>query len=73
MPRLAPLLAAVLAVAAVVVLRPFGPEPTGACAQAPASDAVVPRVDCEAAAAPAQTLESCAAVTQSFRSVAVRA
>jgi hypothetical protein len=63
--RAAPLLAAVLAVTAVVVARP-GAE-TGACAQ----DAVAPRVDCETASA-AQTLEQCDAVTQSFRSAAVR-
>lgn len=62
--RAMPLAAVIVAVAGAASLRP-GAE-TGACAQgAP----VVPRADCESAA---QTLESCAATRQSFRSVAVR-
>lgn len=64
MTRAAPILAAVLAVAGVATFRP-GAE-TGACAQ----DAVVPRNDCSSATA-AQTVERCAATTQSFRTVAV--
>jgi hypothetical protein len=64
--RAIPLLAVLLAFTGVATLRPG--EETGACAQ---GDAVVPRADCEARAR-AQTLESCAATTQSFRSVAVR-
>lgn len=63
--RLAPILAAGLAVMGVATMRP-GAE-TGACAQ----DAVVPRNDCESQRTP-QTLEQCAATTQSFRSVSVR-
>ena len=66
--RAIPLLAVLLAFTGVATLRPG--EETGACAQ---GDAVVPRADCEApGAGGAQTLESCAATTQSFRSVAVR-
>ena len=65
--RLAPVLAAVLAVTGVSVLRP-GAE-TGACAQEGA--AVVARNDCSSAKV-AQTREQCAAATQSFRSVAAR-
>ena len=65
MRRLLPLLAILAVVVPAVVLRP-GQE-TGACAQ---GKAVVPRVDCDSAAN--QTLESCAATTQSFRSVAAR-
>ena len=64
--RLIPLVAAVLALAGGVALRP-GAE-TDACAQA--ANPVVPRADCGAATA--QTVESCRATTQSFRSVAVR-
>jgi hypothetical protein len=70
--RLVPLAAVAVAVAGVAGLRP-GVE-TGACAQ---GDPVVPRVDCESAGSGAgggvpQTLERCAATTQSFRSVGVR-
>ena len=67
MRRAAPVLAAVLAVAGVATFRP-GAE-TDACAQ---GDAVVPRVDCENPAGAPQTLEACAATTQSFRSVSAR-
>ena len=63
--RAIPFAAVAAAVAFGVVLRP-GAE-TGACAQ---GQAVVPRADCGAATA--QTLESCAATTQSFRTVRVR-
>lgn len=56
------LAAVVLAVAGGVVLAP-GQE-TGACAQ---GDAVVPRADCGET-----TLQSCAAITESFRSVRAR-
>jgi hypothetical protein len=66
--RAVPLLAVLLAATGVATVRP-GAE-TGACAQ---GDPVVPRADCTAQGARApQTLESCAATTQSFRSVAVR-
>jgi hypothetical protein len=63
--RAAPVLAAILAATAVIALRP-GAE-SGACAQ----EAVAPRADCESTSAK-QTLEQCAATTQSFRSVTVR-
>ncbi len=63
MRRFAPLVAAVLSVAAVVTLRP-GME-SGACAQ----DAVVPRNDCDERRT--FTDQTCAAVRTSFRSVRV--
>lgn len=63
MRRLLPLAAATFAIAGAVVMAP-GQE-TGACAQ---GDAVVPRADCGETA----TLQSCAAITESFRSVRVR-
>lgn len=64
MPRALPLAAVTLAVAVAGVMAP-GQE-TGACAQ---GDAVVPRADCGAAET---TLQSCAAVTESFRTVRAR-
>lgn len=64
--RAVPLLAVVLGIAGAGFFRP-GAE-TGACAQ---GDPVVPRQDCSATVA--QTLESCAATTQSFRAVSARA
>jgi hypothetical protein len=63
--RAAPVLVAVVVIGAIATFRP-GAE-TGACAQ----DAVVPRNDCSSESV-AQTLERCAATTQSFRSVSVR-
>ena len=54
-----------LVFAGVATFRP-GAE-TGACAQ----DAVVPRADCSESSRAPQTLERCAATTQSFRSVSV--
>lgn len=62
--RALPLAAVTLAVAVAGVMAP-GQE-TGACAQ---GDAVVPRADCGAAET---TLQSCAAVTESFRTVRAR-
>ena len=64
MRRVLSLAAVTLAVAGAAVMAP-GQE-TGACAQ---GDAVVPRADCDAAPT---TLQSCAAVTESFRTVGVR-
>jgi hypothetical protein len=64
--RALPLAAVAVAVLGVATFRPG--EETGACAQ---GNPVVPRVDCDAAGGP-QTLESCAATTQSFRTVAAR-
>jgi hypothetical protein len=66
MRRALPLAAVTVAVAGVAALQP-GIE-TGACAQGPA---VVPRADCDAAGV-ATTAASCAATTESFRSVRVR-
>jgi hypothetical protein len=63
--RVAPVLAVLLAVAGVATFRP-GAE-TGACAQ---GDPVVPRNDCNERVP--QTLERCAATTQSFRTVSAR-
>jgi hypothetical protein len=60
------LVAVAAAVTGVGVLRPGGES--GACAQA--GGPVVPRADCGASVA--QTLEACAATTQSFRTVAAR-
>ena len=65
MTRALPLAAVALAVTGIATFRPGGE--TGACAQ---GSAVVPRADCEGTAA--QTLESCAATTQSFRTVSAR-
>lgn len=64
-----PLVAVLAMVVTAVVLRPFGPPPSGACAQD--SGAVVPRIDCDAAER-AGVAQSCAAAATAFRSVVVR-